>query len=435
MTKIVTRATPPATFRSATTPIDAGQTALSRLAGLSRELGPELSFSIHTRLDDVEDEWRRFQQSAECTAFQSFEWLATWQRHIGARDGAMPIIVVGHFADGATAFILPLAVETHRSVRRLCWLGQELGDYNAPLLARNFSQRVRPDRFLALWRELLTRLQSDPALRYDWIEFEKMPQTVGVQSNPFTSLRVTPNANSAHITQLGDDWESFYRARRSSATRRRDRTKRKHLSEFGEIRFETVAAPDDLRQTLDTLWEQKRRIFARKGIADIFARPGYREFFADFAANPSSRHLAHVSRVQIGSTCAAANLAIAFGDCYYHVLSSYCDSELTRYGPGTLHLRELLAYAIQRGLRLFDFTIGDEHYKLEWSDLRLKLYDYSKGATWRGRLVSVLSTARRRTKRFIKQTPVLWRWASRLRSAIGPRLQRLCRPLDNPARR
>jgi hypothetical protein len=47
----------------------------------------------------------------------------------------------------------------------------------------------------------------------------------------------------------------------------------------------------------------------------------------------------------------------------------------------------------------------------------------------------VLSTARRRTKRFIKQTPVLWRWASRLRSAIGPRLQRLCRPLDNPARR
>ena len=155
-----------------------------------------------------------------------------------------------------------------------------------------------------------------------------------------------PNANSAHITQLGDDWERFYRARRSSATRRRDRTKRKHMSEFGEIRFETIAAPKDLRQTLDTLWEQKRRIFSRKGIPDIFARPGYREFFADFASNPNSRHLAHVSRVQIGSACAAANLAIVFGDCYYHVLSSYCDGELTRYGPGTLHLRELLAYAI-----------------------------------------------------------------------------------------
>jgi CelD/BcsL family acetyltransferase involved in cellulose biosynthesis len=435
VTKIVTRTTPSAAFRLASAPVNPGSAALSRLTDLSREFAAEPSFRIYTRFDDVEDEWRGFQHVVECTAFQSFEWLAAWQRHIGVRNGTVPIIVVGRFADGRTAFIMPLALEPRRSVRRLCWLGQELCDYNAPLLARDFAQRVTSDRFLALWRELLARLQSDRELRYDWIEFEKMPQTVGVQSNPFVSLRVMPNANSAHITQLGDDWEAFYRARRSSATRRRDRTKRKHMSEFGEISFATVAEPNDLRQALDTLWEQKKRIFARKGIADIFARPGYRDFFADFAANPHSRHLAHVSRVQIGPDCVAANFAIVFGDCYYHVLSSYCDSELTRYGPGTLHLRELLAYAIGRGLRLFDFTIGDEQYKLEWSDLRLQLYDYSKGSTLRGRVVSVLSTVRRRTKRFIKQTPVLWHWASRLRSAIGPLLQRACRPRDNPGRR
>ena len=429
----MTRATPLTAFRSAAFPVDAEHVALSRLADPSRELAPEPGFSIHTRLDDVEDEWRRFQEIAECTAFQSFEWLATWQRHIGVRDGTVPIIVVGRFADGRIAFILPLAIEARRPVRRLCWLGQELCDYNAPLLARDFAQRVSSDRFVALWRAVLARLQSDHGLRYDWIEFEKMPQTVGVQSNPFVNLGVTPNANSAHITQLGNDWESFYRERRSSATRRRDRTKRKHLSEFGEIRFETVAEPGELRQALDTLWEQKRRIFVRKGIPDIFARRGYREFFADFAANPNSRHLAHVSRVQIGSDCAAANFGVVFGDCYYHVLSSYCDNELTRYGPGTLHLRELLTYAIQRGLRLFDFTIGDERYKLEWSDLKLKLYDYSKGATWRGRIAHLLSVVRRSIKRFIKQTPVLWHWASRLRSAIGPHLHRARRPLDGPA--
>ena len=77
----------------------------------------------------------------------------------------VPIVVVGRFADGRTAFILPLAVDLRRSTRRLCWLGQDLCDYNAPLLARDFSQRVTPDRFLALWRELLERLQSDPTLR------------------------------------------------------------------------------------------------------------------------------------------------------------------------------------------------------------------------------------------------------------------------------
>ena len=402
---------------------EAGGDVLSRLTDLSREFTPDLSFCIFTRLDAVENEWRSFEQVAECTAFQTFEWLATWYRHIGRRDGVVPIIVVGRFAEGSTAFILPLALDRRRRTRRLCWLGQELCDYNAPLLARDFAQRVAPDRFLALWGELRQGLQSDPELRHDWIEFEKMPQTVGGQTNPFIRLGVMPNANSAHLTQLGEDWDAFYRDRRSSATRRRDRTKRKHMEQFGEIRFTTATEPDELRRTLDILWEQKKRIFARKGIADIFSRSGYRDFFADFAANPVSRHMAHVSRVEIGDTCAAANFAIVFGDCYYHVLSSYCDGKLTRFGPGTLHLRELMAYAIRRGLRLFDFTIGDEPYKLEWSDLRLNLYDYSTAATWRGWPSSSGSIMRRRAKRFIKQTPLLWRWVSSLRSAIGPLLQ------------
>ena len=75
--------------------------------------------------------------------------------------------------------------------------------------------------------------------------------------------------------------------------------------------------------------------------------------------------------------CAAANFGIVFGDCYYHVLASYVDSEVAHYGPGALHLRELLAYAIKRGLKCFDFTIGDEPYKLDWCDTVLKLYDYT----------------------------------------------------------
>ena len=124
--------------------------------------------------------------------------------------------------------------------------------------------------------------------------------------------------------------------------------------------------------------------------------------------------------MEVGATCAAANFAITFGDCYYHVLSSYCDGRLTRFGPGVFHLRELLAHAIKIGLRRFDFTIGDEQYKLEWSDLRLRLYDYSTAATWRGRLESLVFTARRRAKRFIKQTPSIWRLACRLRSTLGP---------------
>jgi CelD/BcsL family acetyltransferase involved in cellulose biosynthesis len=400
--------------------VNLNHVAVQRLTDLSREFATDLSFDIYSDLDAVESEWRSFQQTAECTAFQTFEWLSTWQRYIGVRDRVVPVIVVGRFANGKTAFIAPLAIETRHWAKRLRWLGQDLCDYNAPLLARDFSPRVTRDRFLTIWRELQIKLQSDPRFRHDWIEFKKMPQTVGAQINPFTFLAVAPNANSAHITQLGDNWEAFYRAKRSSATRRRDRTKRKHMAEFGEIRFHTVTESDDVKRTLETLWQQKKQIFARKGIADIFARPGYRDFFAAIVSDPNMRHLAHVSRLDIGATCAAANFALTFDGCYYHLLASYCEGQLTRYGPGTLHLRELLAHAIGMKLRLFDFTIGDEHYKLEWSDLRLKLYDYTAAATWRGLPASLASILRQRLKRFVKQTPLAWRMVSRARAVLGP---------------
>jgi CelD/BcsL family acetyltransferase involved in cellulose biosynthesis len=246
-----------------------------------------------------------------------------------------------------------------------------------------------------------------------------MPQTVGTQLNPFTYLRLARNASGAHLTELGANWDKFYRAKRSSATRRRDRAKRKHMTEFGEIRFATCTDTEAARGTLQTLFKQKSRSFARWGIADMFARPGCREFFLALACNPALQHRFHVSRIEVGDTVAATNFGVVFGDSYYHLLSSYEDgAALTHYGPGAMHLRELLAYAIGRGLRRFDFTIGDEPYKKEWADFTFDLYDHSAAATWRGYPAHLASSVRRRLKRFIKQTPWAWRLTVRVRAAL-----------------
>ena len=397
-----------------------------------REISPQLSLAIHQDLNEIEAEWRRFERTADCTAFQTFDWLSTWQKHVGALHGVRPAIVAGRTGDGELAFLLPLSVVPERFADKLCWLGQDLCDYNAPLLAPDFPERIGAERFLTVWRDVLADIQRSAELRFDWIEFAKMPQTIGAQENPFCRLPVTVNASGVHLTQLGDDWEKFYVAKRSSATRRRDRAKRRHMTEFGEIRFITAADADDARRTLELLIEQKADALARRGIANIFGPAGHREFFLDLVTNPKTRHLVHISRVEIGADCAAANLGIVFGDCYYHVLASFGETPASHYGPGALHLRELMAHAIKLGLKRFDFTIGDEPYKLEWSDTDLKLYDYAETASWRGLPVAWASQIKRRIKRFIKQTPVLWHLVSDARAAIGSLRHRRTAQLARP---
>src|SRR4051812_24871354 len=83
---------------------------------------PGIELAVYDDLAAIEATWRAFERSADCTVFQAFDWLDTWQRHIGRRNGVCPAIVVGRRADGEVLFLLPLAV-VPGLVRRLMFLG------------------------------------------------------------------------------------------------------------------------------------------------------------------------------------------------------------------------------------------------------------------------------------------------------------------------
>ena len=390
---------------------------LSRASEIS-EAG-ELRLTVYEDLHEAESVWRALEREADSTVFQSFEWQSAFQRHVGERLGLRPSIVLVADGAGATLALFALSVRASRFARELAWLGSELCDYNAPLLAPGFDARFDRDRFLALWNQIAGAVRSRPQLQYDLVRLTKMPECVGEQFNPMRHLAVAANPSGAYLTRLSGDWESFYTGKRSSATRRRDRTKRKRLSDLGSVQF---VVPDNERamlDTLDTLMTQKARSFARMGVPNLFAHPGRADFFRALVTEEGTRRFVHVSRLDVGATPAAVNLGLVYKQRYYHLLASYDDGEVSRFGPGAAHLRELMQYAIKRGCKLFDFTIGDEPYKREWCDSEIVLYDYIAPATWRGAVVALPVSAWQRLKRWIKQTPAVWRLVSTARAALG----------------
>ena len=393
-------------------PADAGprRTSAYPAAGTAQKI----TLSVHQSLEAVEADWRRFEQTADGTPFQTFDWLSAWQRHIGVLTGVTPAIVIAKRGD-AIVFLLPLAIERGTLARRLTFLGAELCDYNAPLLAPDFSSVVGAN-FPALWSEIGALLQATPALRHDTITLTKMPAVIGAQKNPMLGLAVHLNPSGAYETALGTDWEAFYTGKRSSATRRRDRTKLKKLGEMGEVKFVNPDSSTETGATLETLIAQKSKQFGRMGVPDIFARPGYVPFFRELAA---ARQLVHISRLDVGETWAAVNFGLTYNGCYYHVLAAYDDGDVSRFGPGAAHLRELLKRATELGFKRFDFTIGDEPYKRDWCEAEQQLFDHSAAATLRGVPTTAFALAWRSIKRTIKHTAFLWNAAVRVRSALA----------------
>ncbi len=351
---------------------------------------PGLELSAYRDLAAVEAEWRAFATTADRTVFQSFDWLTVWQHHVGARRGVVPAIVVGRDDGGSTVMILQLAVETRGGIRRLTWLGADLCDYNAPLLAPGFADGASQARFSRLWRDVLNLLRT--RLRFDLVDLQKMPATLGGRKNPLLDLDVLPHPSHAHLATLGSDWEAFYASKRSASTRKRERRQRKQLAELGAIRLVEVREPADIARSLDLLMAQKGRTLARMGVEDIFARPGYRQFFHAVASDPRLRDMVHVTRLDVGSTAAAVGVGLAFRDRYSLVLSSYRDGDMSRLGPGRTHLHELLRQAIDNGFRVFDFTVGDEPYKRDWSDIELEIFDYLVPVTIKGRVAVAMAT-------------------------------------------
>lgn len=191
------------------------------------------------------------------------------------------------------------------------------------------------------------------------------------------------------------------------------------MAEYGQVQFVDVQNRADVERTFDTLLDQKARSFARMGVENIFTRPGYRAFFRDIVTTPAMEKMTHMSRLDIGETIAAANVGLQFRECYYLIVSSYHDGELSRFGPGRAHLNELLRHAIGCSFRRFDFTVGDEPYKRDWCDTELRLYDCLAPVTTRGGLAVAMALAFRRAKRFIKQTPALWQAFSKVRVLAG----------------
>jgi CelD/BcsL family acetyltransferase involved in cellulose biosynthesis len=380
-----------------------------------------ISLSVADDLSLVEQDWRAFEREADCSVFQTFDWQAAWLRHVGGPAGVIPAVVTGRDAGGRILFMLPLAIAPFGPMRRLTFLASDLCDYNGPLLARDFAARAGTADFIVLWKEIGRLLRRDARFRHHAVVLEKMPATIGGQPNPMTALSLSLNPSGAYLSHLTADWDSFYSAKRTASRKQRERRKRKRLADHGAIAMATQEDPAGIASTLGTLFDQKSRSFARMGVPNIFKRPGYTDFYLDIARQPSMRSVVHVSRLEVGGAPAATNLGLVFGGCYYHILASYDDGEVSRFGPGAIHLQEIIKYAISRGCHAFDFTIGDEAYKREWCDVELKLYDYRAAATPRGLFFTLPAIVAARTKRTIKQNPVLWRVASRVRATLGSR--------------
>jgi CelD/BcsL family acetyltransferase involved in cellulose biosynthesis len=70
------------------------------------------------------------------------------------------------------------------------------------------------------------------------------------------------------------------------------------------------------------------------------------------------------------------------------------DSDWKQFSPTRLLLEDLFAWSSLHGITIFDFTIGDESYKIEYADRTLSLYQTNMHVSIIGKLYRAVKTTK-----------------------------------------
>jgi CelD/BcsL family acetyltransferase involved in cellulose biosynthesis len=373
---------------------------------------PRSGIAVWHAFDGPAAQWRLLERQAPAHIFQSHLWASTWHRHVGRPRGIEPRIVVIHGDDGAPDCVLPFGIRKAMGGRLLEWIGGEHADYQGGLFSPRFLTETTPESFRQLWNAILARLGP-----VDAINLVRQPRRLGGFDNPFLALGHRDAPTGAYHTVVGDDFDTYYKAKRSSRSRHTDRSKQKKLAAAGEIRFVLTDSADAIARAVDVMLEQKAGRLAEMGAPNPFTPEGVPEYLKTYAAAAGPDH-AVVARLDCGDEVVAVAYGLRKDERFYYYIHSMTLGPLNRFSPGKLLMYELMQWTIPRGVRIFDFTIGDEDYKNDWCEGQLPLFENVSALTLRGMANAGFTIAKNTAKRAIKSVPATRNAALLIRSRV-----------------
>ncbi len=319
--------------------------------------------------------------------FQHPDWLAAWARNFADPLGERVFLVEAReTASGRVVLRLPLSLDQWSGVRVLRGWDRGTADYGGAILTRDVV--LSPDRFRELWRAIVAALPP-----CDVLVLDKLPGRLDERDDPLLLAgTIERSFNSGHVLRLGEPGrpravETFDGTMRRSLAR-----KRRKLSNKGTLTFRLGPARD-APDVLEALMSWRRERFAAENAErDVASVEG---FWRRAAAETD---IARIADLSLDGRPLAAGFGTRTGPSF-QLLATGFDPAWKNWSPGLLLLEDLVDAAETDGVRLFDFTIGDEAYKLDFAVETVPLHDLFVPMTAKGWMAAWLRRMQVRHRR------------------------------------
>lgn len=359
---------------------------------------------------DLAQVWSRFQEYAIYCPYQCAEWLLTW--HLGEHaSDKMNHKFFLIYVDGVPAFFFPLLVKKVFGIKTCQWLGGKIQNMNGPLVSTDWKGDGDPIVISAIFEQISSMLGG-----IDLILLERNLLDINGLQNPllgFGTWRI--HKDQLYYMQMPDNFDTFERLQRSSSSRRRLRTKIKLLAqELGTPVFQKAENGRDVELFLNAFFEQRIAAQKSRNIPNPFFDPKARAFLLQSGlASLRSKNGLHIFALLVAEKICSVSLNVHTNG-YSSGFATSFDTDFSRFSPSKLLKREVIRLRHKDGIRRFDLGIGDEDYKLEWTQ-PIDLFDVYYARTVRGKIAQFALLNFNALIKKIKQQKILRKAVNKIR--------------------
>ena len=335
---------------------------------------------------------------ARCYPFQCADVLRVWCETIGRARNVEPFFVAAFGAANEPVFLLPLGIYNSNGTRVVRFLDGGVSDYNAPVVFSAAANLTRRD-MQALWDSL--REQLAPV---DLILLEKMPEYVHDIRNPLADFATHSHGEDCHAVTLNGSWDEF--ASRHMPSLRDSQRRRRKLDKLGTVRFAIARTENERQRFFAAMVCMKRKRFADTSAHDIFADPGYLEYYTEMTRALGPGGTVQLSALLLNDRILAADWGFVSGNRFYDLMPGYQSGEWRSYSPGRLLTEWMTEQCLEQGMEAFDYGIGDEPYKFRYCNSRISLQNAYVPETVKGAIYGKMLLLQSAAKSLLRETKV-----------------------------
>jgi CelD/BcsL family acetyltransferase involved in cellulose biosynthesis len=387
----------------------------SRTAGAPARssAGRIASVDILDDLDSAEKIWRGLETARQLfTPYQRFDFLETWQRQVGAREGFRPFVVIAYDAEHRPLLLLPLALQHSCGIRTAWFMGGKHATFNMALWDRDFAAAATAADLDALISAIRARSEADVlALGQQPLRWRDLP-------NPFALLPHQASANDCPLLAIAPDMAPATLI--SNSFRRRLKGKERKLQALPGYRYHVAADDAEIGRLLDWFFRIKPMRMAEQKLPNVFAEPGVEDFVRGACMAPLSGggRVIDIHALECDDEVIAIFAGVADGHRFSMMFNTYTMSGNSRYSPGLILMRNIIDHYAGQGYRALDLGIGSDDYKRLFCKSDEPIFDSFIPLSLRGRMAATAMSGVNRAKRLVKHNETLFHMAQKLRNAF-----------------